>query len=388
MRSCVVVSDSFKGSLESRQICDIARACAAEDLSGWRVHALPVADGGEGTVDSMLAACGGERVACTVSGPYGDPVPAAFGLLADTGSGSGATAVVETAQAAGLPLAQAAGRLDPLAASTYGVGELAAAALSRGARHVVVGLGGSATNDGGCGAAAALGVRFLDDRGRAFVPAGGTLRRIARIDASAARERLAGVRVTAMCDVDNPLAGPQGAAAVFAPQKGADARAVRELDAGLAHLVDVVERDAGVDIRDLPGAGAAGGMGGGLVAFLGADLRPGIECVLDAAGFDVMLRDADLVVTGEGRIDAQTLSGKVVAGVARRARRAGVPVVALAGAIDPALDAEALRDLGVTAAFPIVRGPMPLPDALADAPRLYRSTLAEVLRLAGMATRR
>ena len=318
MKKCIVISDSFKGSLPSRDICAIACKRIPLFFPACEVRALNMADGGEGTVDCFLASCGGERVLVSgVQNPYGEPIDAAYGLLPD------GTAVIEMAAAAGLPLV--AGRKNPCVTTTYGVGQLIADALARGARRIVLGLGGSATNDGGCGCAAALGVRFTDAGGRAFVPVGATLDRIAHIDASAVRERLHGVRVIAMCDITNPMHGHSGAACMFAPQKGAGEAAVRELDRQLRALDETFRRELNASVAMLPGAGAAGAFGAGCVALLGAELRRGIEVVLDVVGFDALLADADLVITGEGRIDAQSTHGKVVGGVARRAHARGVP---------------------------------------------------------------
>ncbi len=378
MKKCIVISDSFKGSLPSRDICAIARERIPRFFPGCEVVALPVADGGEGTVDCFLDSCGGERV--TVSGvqnPYGEPIDAAYGLL------PGGTAVLETAAAAGLPLV--AGRKDPCVTTTYGVGQLIAHAIDRGARRIVLGLGGSATNDGGCGCAAALGVRFTDDSGRDFVPVGATLDRIARIDISAARERLRGVPVLAMCDITNPMHGPDGAAFVFAPQKGADEETVLLLDRQLRALDEAFRREPGVSVADLPGAGAAGAFGAGCVALLGAELRRGIEVVLDVVGFDALLTDADLVLTGEGRIDAQSTLGKVVGGVARRARARGVPVFAIVG--DVADDAYGAYDAGVSAIFSINRLAVPRAEAKARSRTDYTRTLDDLLRAVRAAER-
>ena len=372
---CVVISDSFKGSLSSREACAIARECFAEELPAWELDCVPVADGGEGTVDCFLEALPGTRVTTPVQGPFGDLVQGSYGMF-DTPDGP--TAVIEMAAAAGLPLA--AGRLDPLRASTYGVGQLMAHALEHGARSLVVGLGGSATNDGGCGCAAALGVRFLNEQGERFVPTGGTLSRIASIDVAPARELLAGARVTGMCDITAPLFGPQGAAFVYAPQKGADEKTVELLDEQLRCLDAAIERSLGASVSGVAGAGAAGGMGAGLMALLGAELRPGIECVLDLVRFDERARGAQLVLTGEGRLDAQTLQGKVVLGVARRARALGVPVMALVGGIEDGAEG-ALLDQGLTAAFSVCRGPMSLEESCEHAPELYRAALANILRL-------
>ena len=373
MRKYVVIPDSFKGCLSSGEICGImAREIRRRDPEA-RVCALPVADGGEGTVDAFLGALGGEKVAVPCRDPYGRPLTAHYGLFPD-----GKTAVIEMAAAAGLPLVGEDRRVAD--ATTYGVGQLIAHALKRGAERILLGLGGSATNDGGCGAAAALGVEFLDAEGKAFVPVGGTLRRIAHIRVDGLLPALRQAEVIAMCDIDNPLCGESGAAAVFAPQKGADAATVRMLDEGLAHLAAVIEKDLGRSLLTLPGGGAAGGFGAGSVAFLGARLQMGIEAVLDLTDFDRLAADAYLVITGEGQLDSQSLRGKVVVGVARRARALGVPVVALVGSSET--DIAAAYDAGVTAVFPINPAPTTLSEALAHARTRLAFTAENVLRFA------
>ena len=373
MRKYVVIPDSFKGCLSSGEICGIiAREIRCRDPEA-RVCALPVADGGEGTVDAFLGALGGKKVAVPCRDPYGRPLTAHYGLFPD-----GKTAVIEMAAAAGLPLVGEDRRVADT--TTYGVGQLIAYALKRGAERIILGLGGSATNDGGCGAAAALGVEFLDAEGKAFVPVGGTLRRIAHIRTAGLLPALRQAEVIAMCDIDNPLCGESGAAAVFAPQKGADAATVRMLDEGLAHLAAVIEKDLGRSLLTLPGGGAAGGFGAGSVAFLGARLQMGIEAVLDLTDFDRLAADAYLVITGEGRLDSQSLRGKVVVGVARRARALGVPVVALVGSSET--DIAAAYDAGVTAVFPINPAPTTLSEALAHARTHLAFTAENVLRFA------
>ena len=373
MRKYVVIPDSFKGCLSSGEICGIiAREIRCRDPEA-RVCALPVADGGEGTVDAFLGALGGEKIAVPCRDPYGRPLTAHYGLFPD-----GKTAVIEMAAAAGLPLVGEDRRVAD--ATTYGVGQLIAHALGRGAERIILGLGGSATNDGGCGAAAALGVEFLDAEGKAFVPVGGTLCRIAHIRTDGLLPALRQAEVIAMCDIDNPLCGESGAAAIFAPQKGADAATVRMLDEGLAHLAAVIEMDLDRSLLTLPGGGAAGGFGAGSVAFLGARLQMGIEAVLDLTDFDRLAADAYLVITGEGRLDSQSLRGKVVVGVARRARALGVPVVALVGSSET--DIAAAYDAGVTAVFPINPAPTTLSEALAHARTHLAFTAENVLRFA------
>ena len=370
MKKCVLVPDSFKGTLSSKEICARMEAAVRKYFPSCEVVSLPVADGGEGTVDAFLSALPeGQKVTCAVTGPCGEKVEGFYGRF-------GRLAVVEMAAAAGLPLAT---RRNPEETTTYGVGELINHALERGAEKIILGLGGSATNDGGCGAAAALGVRFFDASGRAFVPVGKTLKDIARIDVEEARRRLAGVEVVAMCDIDNPLCGPRGAAAVFAPQKGADAEMVHRLDAGLARLVAVIERELGVAVADVPGAGAAGGMGAGVLAFLGAKLCPGIDTVLDTVGFEKHLAGADAVFTGEGRLDGQTLGGKVISGVARRAKPFDVPVVVVAG--DVAGDLAAVYEMGVAAVFSTNREARPFAEVKDRAGDDLSLVMENILRL-------
>ncbi len=371
MKKVIVVSDSFKGTLTSREICAIARTSVPRVLPGCTVAAIPVADGGEGTVGCFLDAAGAEPVTVRVSGPWGEPTDAVYARM-------GSRAVVEMCAAAGLPMVGE--RRDPSRTTTFGVGELLRHAAEHGCTELLLGLGGSCTNDGGCGCAAALGTRFYDADGRAFVPVGDTLERIARIDNGETERLLDGVTLTLMSDVDNPLCGAQGAARVFGPQKGADAEMVERLDAGLAHLAAIIERDLGRQVAGLPGAGAAGGMGAGCLAFLNARMRSGIEAVLDLVDFDAQLDGAELVITGEGRIDAQSVRGKVISGVARRTRARGVPLVAIVGSIAP--DAREAYGLGVTAMFGIDRTAKAFADYADESADYYRATLEDVLRLA------
>ena len=368
----VLIPDSFKGTLSSVEVCRVLRGCVELRLPGCEVRAIPVADGGEGSVDAFLAALGGEKVHARVAGPFFEPVESFYGL-----TDGGKTAIVEMAACAGLPLAGE--RRDPALTTTYGVGELIALAVEGGARKIILGLGGSATNDAGCGAAAALGVRFFDRTGTPFVPTGGTLGEVERIDVSAARERLRGVEITAMCDIDNPMYGENGAAYVFAPQKGAGPEQVRGLDAGLRRLAGVMRRELGMDFDELPGAGAAGAMGAGVTAFLGASLQSGIESVLNAVDFDRAAADADLIFTGEGRLDSQSLRGKVVIGVARRAKRLGKRVIAIVGGAEGELEAAYAE--GVTAVFTTNRLPEPLSRSAPRAAENLAFTMDNILRL-------
>ena len=371
MKKCVIVSDSFKGTLSSLEICRLARESVSAIFPGCReVDAIPVADGGEGTVDCFVEAIGAEKVTVSVTGPFGEPLRAAYARR-------GEQAVVEMAAAAGLPLTGDRG--DPERTTTYGVGQLLRHAVEHGCKTVLLGLGGSATNDGGCGCAAALGARFYNYREESFLPVGGTLDQIAQIDLTELRHFLEGVRILVMCDVENPLYGPQGAAFVFGPQKGADAACVQRLDGQLRALDQVLRLELGMDLGTRPGSGAAGGMGAGCVAFLGAELRSGIEAVLDTVDFDRRLEGADLVITGEGRIDAQSLGGKVISGVACRTKARGIPLVAIVGGIDPS--ASAAYGLGVTAMFGIDREAKDFRECAGRTGENYRRTLEDVLRL-------
>ena len=370
MAKYVLIPDSFKGTLSSEDICRIASEEILRLEPEAEICAIPVADGGEGTVDAFLAAVGGTRAEVPCTGPCGQEVMGFYGLLPD------GTAVVEMAAAAGLPLAGAC--RDPEKTTTYGVGQLMAHALSRGAKRLVLGLGGSATNDGGCGAAAALGAEFLDAEGRAFVPTGGTLTQIAHIRMKGLRETMAGAEVTVMCDIDNPLCGPAGAAAVFGPQKGADAAMVARMDAGLRHLAETLEKDVGMEVLTLAGGGSAGGFGAGAAAFFGGQLRMGIDVVLDLTDFDRKCRGASLVITGEGHLDSQSLRGKTVVGVARRARALGVPAAALVGGCETALDAVYAE--GVSGVFPIHPALCTWPQAAARTEEDLRFTMGNLLR--------
>lgn len=370
MKKVVVISDSFKGTLSSREICDIARESVPRILPGCAVTAIPVADGGEGTVSCFLDSIGASPVTVSVQGPYGETVDAVYAR-------KGNRAIIEMASAAGLPMVGS--NLDPERTTTNGVGMLLRHAVENGCNELLLGLGGSCTNDGGCGCAAALGTRFFDADGNPFVPVGGTLGNIARIDNRETEKLLRGVSLTLMSDVDNPLCGARGAAHVFGPQKGADAAMVERLDAGLAHLASVIERDLGARVADIPGAGAAGGMGAGCMAFLGARMRSGIEAVLDLVDFDAQIDSADLVITGEGRIDSQSVHGKVISGIAKRTQPRGVPLVAIVGSIAP--DAQEAYELGVTAMFGIDRTAKAFTEYAAESAAYYRATLEDVLRL-------
>ncbi|HMD03011.1 MAG TPA: glycerate kinase [Candidatus Baltobacteraceae bacterium] len=370
MTVAVIAPDKFKGSLTAGQAATAIERGLRSALDELDVRPVPMADGGEGTVEAFLAS-GARRIVRRVRGPLGEPIDAAFAL-------EGETAILEMSAASGLQLTAATKR-DPLHASTYGTGELVRAALDEGARRVVVGLGGSATNDGGAGMLRALGVRFYDTPDGELAPGGAALARLARIDLTHLDPRLANVRIEVAADVDNPLTGPRGASAVFGAQKGADADAIALLESALEHFAGVAARTLGRDERDAPGAGAAGGLGFGFIAFARATLRPGVEIVAELRGLERALQGAHWCLTGEGSIDMQTLGGKTVDGVARIARAAGVPTIAFGGRVEAAAE-EALAARGV-AVVPIVDAPIELADALSRAAELLERAAARAGRL-------
>lgn len=329
--------------MTASEVCSVIETSILKYIPDALVRKIPMADGGEGMVDAYLNICGGKRVRATVSGPFGSPMEVYYGLLPNN------TAVIEMASCAGLPLVEE--NKNPMLTTTYGVGELILHAANMGVKNIILGLGGSATNDCGLGMAAALGYRFLNQDKMPVKHIGGSMLDVRYIEQPS---HLPAVTITAACDVDNPLYGPTGAAYVFGKQKGANATMLASLDEGLKNMANIIERDLGVTIRDMPGAGAAGGLGAGVVVFSGGSLSPGIELLLDAADFDAMLKDADLVFTGEGRIDGQSAHGKVPVGVSRRAKKHHVPCIALCGSIGEGTDV--LYDYGINALFSAVRG--------------------------------
>ncbi len=370
MKKIILIPDSFKGTMSSTEICSIMKAEILKHFPHTKIVSIPVADGGEGSVDAFLSAIGGKKVHVNVKGPYFEDLDSFYGILPDN------TAVVEMSAAAGLPLVGENRHAE--LTTTFGAGQLIAHAAEAGCRKIIVGLGGSATNDGGTGAAAALGARFIDMSGKAFVPVGETLSEIASIDLSGLNPALKVVDIITMCDIDNPLCGPQGAAAVFAPQKGADEKMVRLLDSNLAHLAEVIKRDMNIEIADVPGAGAAGGMGAGMMAFLGSRLQMGIDTVLDTVGYASLLSGADLVISGEGKIDMQSLRGKVVIGCARRAKAAGVPLIAVVGDIGDHIEGAYAE--GVSAIFSINRVAVPFEEAVKHCKSDLALTVDNIMR--------
>lgn len=372
MRKIILAPDSFKGTMSSIKICNVMEKAIKAHIPDIDIVKIPVADGGEGTVDCFLEAIGGTKIAMEVKGPFFEKTEAFYGILPDK-----KTAVSEMAAAAGLPLVE--GKKDPKATTTYGVGQFIADAIEKGCTKVIVGLGGSSTTDGGTGMAAALGVEFFDENGNQFVPVGGTLGKITRINVANLHPGIAKCEIIGMCDVDNPLFGDNGAAYIYGPQKGAEPEDVKFLDNNLKHLSKVIKKQLNRDVSMIPGAGAAGGLGAGILAFLNGKLHSGIETVLDTVQFDDLLKGADLVFTGEGKIDGQSLRGKVVVGVAGRAKKSMTPVIAVVGDIGD--DITGVYGKGVTAVVSINRVAVPFKIASTRCEKDLSDTMDTVMRL-------
>ena len=370
MNKAVLIPDSFKGTLSSIEICTIISDKIYKHFPHCHVVSIPVADGGEGSVDCFLSALGGEKIVETVSSPYFEDMESFYGLIDDT-------AVIEMAACAGLPLVE--DRKNPSLTTTYGVGQLIMSAAKKGCKKIIVGLGGSSTNDGGCGAAAAVGVKFYDKKGNEFIPIGKTLIDIDRIDLSHKAKELDNIEIITMCDIDNPMYGTTGAAYIFGPQKGADEKMILELDKGLKNLCDVIERETGKDLKDVPGSGAAGAMGAGMIAFFNSVLQMGIETVLDTVKFDEIIEDADMIFTGEGRVDTQSLRGKVVIGVGKRAKNKNIPVTVIAGGAANNIDDA--YDMGVTSIFTSNRLPEDFEISRHKSKENLEATIDNILRL-------
>lgn len=349
----VIAPDSFKECLSALAVAEALATGLRRALPDAELELVPMADGGEGTVDALVAATGGSTISLTVTGPLGNPVDAAYGA-----SGDGTTAVIEMASASGLALVPKA-RRDPRVTTTYGTGELLREAMEGGATRIIIGIGGSATNDGGAGMAEALGYRFLDADGNPLPRGGAALAKLARINSSNRLPAIDQCEVLIACDVTNPLYGPRGASHVYGPQKGADPQAVEELDQALRHYATVIRDQLGIEIADLPGAGAAGGLGAGLVAFARGSLRPGVDLIADACQLAERINGADLVITGEGKLDGQSIHGKTPVGVARVAQEARVPVVAVAGTLGEGY--EAVFDHGIETVHSLTSGTI-VPD--------------------------
>ena len=369
----VIAPQSFKGSLSAQEVAQAMAKGIKRVVADAEIIMVPMADGGEGTVEALTYGSHGQIIATEVTGPLGEEVTAKWGLLGDRVS-----AVVEMAAASGITLVPLE-KLNPLVATTYGTGELIQTALNAGCRRLIIGIGGSATNDGGAGMVQALGAKLLDEGGKQLPWGGAALAKLSRIDISGLDGRLAECEVITASDVTNPLCGEQGASRVYGPQKGATEEMCQQLDEALANYAKVIKRDLGIDVMDIPGAGAAGGLGAGLIAFLGAKLIPGIEIISEVVGLTDYLKEASLVFTGEGRIDTQTLFGKTVAGVAVKAKAFNVPVVALAGEVDG--DSKEFSQHGIDAALSIAPGPISLREAMAHAEKLIADAAERALRL-------
>ncbi len=371
MKKVILIPDSFKGTMSSAEICQIMKSVVLKHYPDCSVISIPVADGGEGSVDAFLEAVGGEKIYKEVNGPYpGEKVKGYYGIL------PGNIAVIEMAAAAALPMV--GDRKDPSKTTTYGVGELMLDAASKGVSKIILGLGGSATNDAACGLASACGVSFFNKDGKKFTPVGENMDEVVRIDTSTMDERLKKIEIVTMCDIDNPFYGPEGAPAIYGPQKGADEAMVKMLDEKMRVLAEVMKKDCGVDVQSIPGSGAAGGMGGGMAAYFGSRLQMGIETVLDTVHFDELLNGTDFVYTGEGKIDGQSLRGKVVIGVARKSKKKNVKVIAFVGDIGD--DVEKAYDEGVTGIFSINRVAVPYKEAKVRAKSDLALTVDNLLR--------
>lgn len=368
----LLIPDSFKGTLSSSQVCQIMSDKIKTLFENAFVKSIPVADGGEGSVDCFLSAMGGEKIFAPCHNPYMEQMQGFYGLI-----DNGKTAVIEMSACAGLPMVE--DRKNPLLTTTYGVGELINDACDRGVKKIIMGLGGSCTNDFGCGSACACGVKFFNKDGNSFVPTGKTLIDIKTIDYSGLNPKLNDIEIVTMCDIDNPPFGPNGASYVFAPQKGADPQTVQLLDEGVKHLCEVINESTGVDLANLSGGGAAGAMGAGMVAFFNSTLKMGIDTVLDTVGFDKLLDTVDYVFTGEGKIDGQSLRGKVVMGVARRCKQKGVPVIAVVGGAESDL-ADAYTQ-GLSAIFTINKLPQDFSISRNYSSENLAFTMENILRL-------
>ncbi|MCH8222050.1 MAG: glycerate kinase [Chloroflexi bacterium] len=374
----VIAPQGFKGSLTALEVARAIGDGVRQVEPDAEIDLVPVADGGDGTLQALVDVSDGKVVTTTVTGPLGAPVDAQWGSMGKGGNGgNGKTAVIEMARASGLALLDPS-ELDPLNASTRGTGELFKTALDAGHRKFIIGIGGSATNDGGAGMMQALGARLLDADGMELPPGGAALANLDRIDVSGLDRRAVEASIDVACDVNNPLCGPDGASAVFGPQKGATPELVEQLDAALSRFADVIERDLGKAVRNNPGAGAAGGLGAGLMAFLNANLKAGVDIVLDAVDLDAHLEGSDLVITGEGQIDHSTIFNKAPVGVAERAKERGIPVIAIAGGLGEGY--RETHEKGIDAAFTLVSGPMPLDDAIANTADLLAGVAEEIMR--------
>jgi len=374
MMRILIAPDSFKGSLTAVEFCEIAEQAIERVIPNAEVRKLPLADGGEGTVESLVSTTGGQMKYALVTGPVGDQVEAFYGILGDK-----KTAVIEMASASGLPLVSDDKR-NPMHTTTFGTGELIKKVLDEGCTRLIMGIGGSATNDGGAGMLQALGFQLLDEKGREIEWGAKGLLDLRQISSENADPRLKDLKVEVACDVDNPLVGPSGASAVYGPQKGADAAMVQVMDQALMNFAQCIQEQLGLEVAHLKGAGAAGGLGAGLHAFLQAELKMGFEIIRSTVGLDDILAEGyDLVITGEGQMNDQTVRGKLPAGIARLSKKEGIPVVAIVGSIGTGT--EAMYDVGITSIFSVINRPMNLENAFNEAKELLSSTVEQVVRL-------
>ncbi len=369
----IVAPDKFKGSLSAIEAAELIARSIKKVLPDAEVKQFPLSDGGEGLVDTLITSSGGTKLATIVTGPLNTPVEAQWGIIDE-----GNTAIIEMASASGLLLVPEKLR-DPTKTTSFGTGELIRTALDYGCQKIIIGIGGSATNDGGAGMARALGVKFIDRQNRLLKGGGGELKELTKIDLKSLDPRIKKTEIVVACDVNNPLTGPKGASHVYGRQKGASAEMVEMLDQALINYASVIRKDLNIEIEMIEGAGAAGGLGAGLMAFLGAELKPGIDLVLDTLKIDQYLTGCDLVITGEGKLDGQSIHGKAPLGIARRAKRYNIPVIALAGKLES--DLEPFHREGLTACFAIADGPLTLEESMAKAPQLLESKTAELIRL-------
>ncbi|MDZ7605726.1 MAG: glycerate kinase [Cyclobacteriaceae bacterium] len=369
----VIAPDSFKECLSATEVAESIMRGILRIAPDAEIRKIPMADGGEGTVEALVAATGGQIHQMNTLDPLMRPIIAKYGVL-----GNVEVAVIEMAAASGLALVEPENR-NPLKTSTYGTGLMIKHALEQGFKRIILGIGGSATNDGGAGMAQALGFQLLDSKGNEIAPGGGNLHQIAKIDGSNKNPMLANLQITVACDVTNPLCGPYGASAIFGPQKGANTQMVTQLDTALGHFAEIISRDLQREVADFPGAGAAGGLGAGLMAFTNATLAPGFQIISDLTNLEDSIANCDLVFTAEGRIDHQTQFGKTPIGVAKLARKYNKPLIALAGSVGSGTDE--LHELGITAIFSIANGPISMEESMTNAPSLLEKKAEQVMRL-------
>lgn len=368
MKKIIVASDSFKGTLSSNEICDIAKDCINEVFPDCEVIQMPIADGGEGTVDCFIKTLNAKRIDITVNDSYMNKINTYYAMHYNT-------AFIEVASSSGLP--EVKENKNPSITSTYGIGEQIYDAISKGATKIILGLGGSSTNDAGCGCACALKAKFYDKYGNEFIPTGKTLINVKRIDTTETKKILENIEIIAMCDVKNKMYGKDGASQVYAPQKGANEKMVKELDKGLKHLSKIIKKDLKINVSNIKGSGAAGALGAGSIAFLNASLKSGIDIVLDITGFNNYLKDCDYVITGEGKLDNQSFKGKVISGILNRCKKYNVPIIIIPGCIDSFLKNIDMKNIyGI---YPTIKEDLPFDVIKKNAPINYKKTLKNVL---------